>query len=50
MPGAETLRSLAAPPMVPVTMTARTTSTWRNVIIWELLRHAPRPDRAGRQL
>src|SRR6476620_6094342 len=33
MPGADTLRSLAAPPMVPVTMTARITSTWRSVII-----------------
>src|ERR1700732_5132387 len=33
IPGADTLRSLAAPPMVPVTMTARITSTWRSVII-----------------
>ena len=33
MPGAETLSSFAAPPMVPVTMTARITSTWRNVIM-----------------
>src|SRR5258708_736755 len=43
MPGADTLRSLAAPPMVPVTMTARTTSTWRNVIICESF---PRPGLA----
>jgi hypothetical protein len=27
--------------MVPVTMTARTTSTWRNVIMGQLLDHAP---------
>src|SRR5947209_6056991 len=33
MPGADTLSSLAAPPMVPVTMTARMTSTWRSVIM-----------------
>src|SRR6478735_8774165 len=33
IPGADTLSSLAAPPMVPVTMTARITSTWRSVII-----------------
>src|SRR5450631_2542257 len=35
MPGADTLRSLAAPPIVPVTITARITSTWRSVIICE---------------
>ena len=33
MPGADTLSSFAAPPMVPVTITARITSTWRNVIM-----------------
>src|SRR6185436_14213263 len=33
MPGADTLRSLAAPPIVPVTITARITSTWRSVIM-----------------
>ncbi|GMO12601.1 hypothetical protein TM239_37670 [Bradyrhizobium sp. TM239] len=33
MPGAETLSSFAAPPMVPVTITARITSTWRSVIM-----------------
>src|SRR6266446_8798179 len=33
MPGADTFRSLAAPPIVPVTITARITSTWRSVII-----------------
>src|SRR5438045_4111131 len=32
-PGADTLRSFAAPPIVPVTITARITSTWRNVIM-----------------
>src|SRR5262245_26358559 len=33
MPGADTLSSFAAPPMVPVTITARMTSTWRSVIM-----------------
>jgi hypothetical protein len=33
MPGADTLSSFAAPPIVPVIITALTTSTWRNVII-----------------
>src|SRR6476469_7379803 len=33
IPGAETLSSFAAPPMVPVTITARITSTWRSVIM-----------------
>jgi hypothetical protein len=33
MPGADTLSSFAAPPMVPVTITARITSTWRSVIM-----------------
>src|SRR6266545_5518881 len=33
MPGADTLSSFAAPPIVPVTITARMTSTWRNVIM-----------------
>ena len=32
-PGADTLRSLAAPAMVPVTITARMTSIWRSVSI-----------------
>src|SRR4051812_13122677 len=32
-PGADTFRSFAAPPIVPVTITARITSTWRNVIM-----------------
>ncbi len=32
-PGAETFKSFAAPPIVPVTITARITSTWRNVIM-----------------
>src|SRR5260370_37433748 len=45
MPGADTLRSLAAPPMVPVTMTARMTSTWRSVIMSELRYAAPAPYR-----
>ncbi len=36
MPGADTFSSRAAPPMVPVTITARITSTWRSVIICEL--------------
>src|SRR3954447_6601375 len=31
--GADTFRSFAAPPIVPVTITARITSTWRNVIM-----------------
>jgi hypothetical protein len=31
---------LAAPPMVPVTMTARMTSTWRSVIMLKLSRVA----------
>src|SRR3954465_11194437 len=34
MPGADTFRSLAAPPIVPVTITARITSTWRSVIMY----------------
>ena len=33
MPGADTFRSFAAPPIVPVTITARITSTWRSVIM-----------------
>jgi hypothetical protein len=33
MPGADTLSSFAAPRIVPVTITARMTSTWRNVIL-----------------
>src|SRR4029077_5010499 len=33
MPGADTLSSFAAPPIVPVIITARMTSTWRNVIM-----------------
>jgi hypothetical protein len=33
MPGADTLSSFAAPPIVPVIITALITSTWRNVII-----------------
>src|SRR5258705_6633422 len=33
MPGADTFRSLAAPPIVPVTITARIPSTWRSVIM-----------------
>src|SRR3954462_3841033 len=32
-PGADTFRSFAAPPIVPVTITARITSTWRSVIM-----------------
>src|SRR6185312_4360915 len=35
MKAADTLRSLAAPPIVPVTITARITSTWRSVIMCE---------------
>ena len=34
MPGADTFRSFAAPPIVPVTITARITSTWRSVIMY----------------
>src|SRR4029079_13631357 len=37
IPGADTFRSLAAPPMVPVTITARITSIWRSVIICRTL-------------
>jgi hypothetical protein len=33
MPGDDTLRSRAAPPMVPVTMMARMTSICRNVSV-----------------
>jgi hypothetical protein len=33
MPGAYTFSSFAAPPIVPVTITARITSTWRSVIM-----------------
>src|SRR5690348_8559912 len=33
IPGADTLSNFAAPPMVPVTITARITSTWRSVIM-----------------
>jgi hypothetical protein len=33
MPGADTLSNFAAPPIVPVIITALITSTWRNVII-----------------
>ena len=33
MPGADTLSSFAAPPIVPVIITALITSTWRSVII-----------------
>src|SRR5215471_10370397 len=43
MPGADTFNSFAAPPMVPVTITARITSTWRSVIMngnpgWTIVR------------
>jgi hypothetical protein len=31
------LRSFAAPPIVPVTITARITSTWRSVIMGEFV-------------
>src|SRR5690349_21299911 len=46
IPGAETLSSLAAPPMVPVTITARITSTWRSVI----MNRASENDRGGDHL
>jgi hypothetical protein len=50
IPGADTFNSFAAPPMVPVTITARITSTWRRVIMVLKSPWHPKDDRGGDHL